>query len=360
MFPDRFNNKTNGVTTRRWLVMANPALAQLITNAIGDGWITDLSKLRALMAHADDRGLHSDFMKAKQDAKVHFAQWLKNWGGQIVDPATIFDSQVKRIHAYKRQLLNVLHIIILYNRLLDNPRLNMPPRTFFFAGKAAAAYAFAKLVIRLITAVSDKLNNEPLIKGRLRVVFLPDYSVTLAERLIPATDVSEQISTAGYEASGTGNMKFMMNGAVTIGTRDGANIEMAEEVGEDNIFMFGLSADEVAKSRGWYKPYWHYENESETKRALDLIFSDYFNRHEPGLFAPLKDNLLDYGDFFMHLADLKAYAETQTRVGTLYQDKDAWAKKAIVNVACSGKFSSDRTILEYAREIWGAVPVVLE
>ena len=333
MFPERFSNKTNGVTPRRWLLLANPALASTITEAIGDGWITDLAQLSKLKPLADDRGFRNDFRKAKREAKAQFAQWLKATSGQTVDPDTIFDCQVKRIHEYKRQLLNALRIVVLYNRLRANPNLKMPPRTFFFAGKAAPAYHLAKLIIKFINNLAGTIDGDPAVRGRLQVVFLPEYSVSLAERLIPASDVSNQISTAGYEASGTSNMKFMMNGALTIGTRDGATIEMAEEAGEENFFLFGLTAEQVASSRGWYNPHWHYEHEPETRAALDLIFADHFSRDEPGVFAPLRDALLTNGDHYMHLADLKSYLEADQRLVELYADPDAWARKAILNVA---------------------------
>ncbi|HEY6292240.1 MAG TPA: glycogen/starch/alpha-glucan phosphorylase [Terriglobia bacterium] len=360
MFPKRFNNKTNGVTPRRWLLLANPPLAGAITEAIGDGWITDLGELRKLRALADDRGFHDAFRKAEREAKCQFADWLKSKSGQTVDPDTIFDCQVKRIHEYKRQLLNALRIVVLYNRLRQNPNLAMAPRTFLFAGKAAPAYHLAKLIIKFINNLAGTLDGDPVVRGRLKVLFLPDYCVSLAERLIPASEVSNQISTAGYEASGTSNMKFMMNGALTIGTRDGATIEMAEEAGEENFFLFGLTAEQVASSRGWYNPHWHYDNEPETRGALDLIFSDYFSRYDPGVFAPLRDTLLTGGDHYMHLADLKSYLEADQRLLELYSDPDAWARKAILNVAGSGKFSSDRTIGEYAADIWKAesCPVV--
>jgi starch phosphorylase len=356
MFPDRFNNKTNGVTPRRWLLLSNPALARTITDAVGDGWITDLSELRKLKPLADDKGFRDAFRKAKREAKVHFTDWLKTTADLAVDPNTIFDSQVKRIHEYKRQLLNALRIVVLYNRLRTNPDTTMPPRTFFFAGKAAPAYRLAKLIIKFINNLAGTIDGDPAVRGRLKVLFLSDYNVSLAERLIPATEVSDQISTAGYEASGTSNMKFMMNGALTIGTRDGATIEMAEEGGEENFFLFGLSAEQVVQSRGWYNPQWHYDNEPETRAALDLIFSDYFSRYEPGVFAPLRDVLLTHGDHYMHLADLKSYLEADQRLLDLYGDQDAWARKAILNVASSGKFSSDRTIAQYARDIWHVKP----
>jgi starch phosphorylase len=356
MFPQRFNNKTNGVTPRRWLLLANPWLSDVITDAIGDRWITDLTQLRRLKPLSEDAGFRADFRKAKQEAKAHFCFWLKSTYGVTVDPQSIFDCQVKRIHEYKRQLLNALHIVVLYNRLRANPNLEFAPRTFFFAGKAAPAYELAKLVIKLINNLAGTIEGDPALRGRLRVLFLPDYNVSMAERLIPAADLSEQISTAGYEASGTSNMKFMMNGALTIGTRDGATIEMAEEAGEENFFLFGLSAEEVEKSRGWYNPRWHYDNEPETRAALDLLFSNHFSRYEPGVFEPIRDVLLTRGDFYRHLADLKSYGEAQQEVQKLYVNPDAWTRKAILNVAGSGKFSSDRTIAEYAREIWGAKP----
>jgi starch phosphorylase len=356
MFPERFSNKTNGVTPRRWLLLANPALATTITDAIGDGWITDLAELALLKPYADDRAFRDAFRAAKRSAKSSFSNWLRSTSGQTVDPDTIFDSQVKRIHEYKRQLLNALRIVVLYNRLHENPALEMLPRTFLFAGKAAPAYHLAKLIIKLLNNVAATIDTDPAVRGRLKVVFLPEYSVSLAERLIPATDVSNQISTAGYEASGTSNMKFMMNGALTIGTRDGATIEMAQEAGEENFFLFGLTAEQVANSRGWYSPWWHYGNEPEVRAALDLMFSDYFSPHEPGVFAPLRDTLLTHGDHYMHLADLASYLEADARLRALYADPDAWGQKAILNVASSGKFSSDRTIAEYAADIWQAKP----
>jgi starch phosphorylase len=356
LFPERFNNKTNGVTPRRWLLLANPALAQTITAAIGDGWITDLSQLGKLKPLADDKAFRDSFRKAKREAKSQFATWLESTSGQTVDPDTIFDCQVKRIHEYKRQLLNALRIVVFYNRLRENPNLEMAPRTFVFAGKAAPAYQLAKLIIKFINNLAGTIDGDPAVRGRIKVLFLPEYCASLAERLIPASDVSNQISTAGYEASGTSNMKFMMNGALTIGTRDGATIEMAQEAGEDNFFLFGLTAEQVTGSRGWYNPHWHYDNEPETRAALDLIFSDHFSRHEAGVFAPLRDTLLTHGDHYMHLADLESYLEADQRLLALYADADGWARKAILNVAAAGKFSSDRTIAEYAATIWSAKP----
>jgi starch phosphorylase len=356
LYPGRFNNKTNGVTPRRWLLMANAALSDTITEAIGDGWRTDLGQLRELQPLADDRGLQDAFRSAKREAKSRFVDWLRRTTGETVDPNSIFDCQIKRIHEYKRQLLNALRIVMLYNLLRENPNLDMTPRTFLFSGKAAPAYHLAKIIIKFINNLAGTIEGDPAMRGRLKVLFLPNYCVSLAERLIPASDVSNQISTAGYEASGTSNMKFMMNGALTIGTRDGATIEMAEEGGEENFFLFGLTADQVASSRGWYNPRWHYDNEPDTRAALDLVFSDHFSRSEPGVFTPLRDALLQHGDYFMHLADLKSYLEADQRMRDLYAEPNAWARKAILNVAASGRFSSDRTIAEYAAGIWKVEP----
>jgi len=356
LYPERFNNKTNGVTPRRWLLLANPALSRCITDAIGPGWVTDLAELAKLGPLAGDAGFVDAVRRAKREAKAQFAQWVKATAGMTVDPDSIFDSQVKRIHEYKRQLLNALRIVVLYNRLRANPALPMTPRTYFFAGKAAPAYQLAKLVIKFINNLAGTIDGDPATRGRLKVVFLPDYCVSLAERLIPATEVSNQISTAGYEASGTSNMKFMMNGALTIGTRDGATIEMAEAAGEENFFLFGLTAAQVASSRAWYSPRWHYDNEPETRVALDLLFSNYFSRYEPGVFETIRDTLLNRGDHYMHLADLRSYLEADRRLLELYADQEAWTRKAIANIAASGFFSSDRTIAQYATEIWDAKP----
>ena len=356
MYPARFNNKTNGVTPRRWLHLANPALSRLLTESVGDAWVTDLSRLEALAGMAEDSAFRDRFQEAHRHAKARFVEWLRRTSDVAVDPESIFDSQIKRIHEYKRQLLNVLHILILYNRLRAGGTADGPARTFFFGGKAAPAYWFAQLVIKLINDVARTLAGDPLTRGRIQVVFLPEYNVTLAERLIPASDVSEQISTAGYEASGTGNMKFMMNGALTVGTRDGATIEMARAAGENNFFLFGLTAAQVEDSRAWYDPRWHYEHEAETREALDLIFSGRLNPDEPRIYAPIREALLERGDRYMHLADLTSYADAQSRLAALYRDPHAWTRKAIANVAASGRFSSDRTITEYAREIWDAKP----
>jgi glycogen phosphorylase len=356
MFPERFSNKTNGVTPRRWLLLANPDLSRLLTSVAGPDWVTDLARLGKADMLADDAAFQDKFLAAKRGAKTRFVDWIKATAGISLDPDTLFDVQVKRIHEYKRQLLNALQVVVWYNRLRANPGLDVPPRTVLFAGKAAPAYQLAKSIIKLVTSIAKVVNADPAVRGKLRVEFLPNYSCTLAEHLIPAADVSEQISTAGYEASGTSNMKFMMNGALTVGTRDGANIEIAEEAGEENCFMFGLTADKVLNGRGWYSPQWHYDHEPETRAALDLIFDNHFSADEPGIFEPIRETLLTKGDFYMHLADLAEYVRTQEKVAALYGDRHAWAKKAIHNVARSGKFSSDRTIAEYAADIWGAKP----
>ncbi len=356
IYPERFNNKTNGVTPRRWLLLANPGWSRAIAGHIGNGWTTDFSEIARLKPAADDAAFRQTFLVAKRDAKGQFADWLRSTLGQAVDPDSIFDCQIKRIHEYKRQMLNALRVVVLYNRLRAQPDLAVTPRTFFFAGKAAPAYHLAKLIIKFINNLAATIDGDPEVRGRLKVVFLPDYCVSLAERLIPAADVSNQISTAGYEASGTSNMKFMMNGALTIGTRDGATIEMAEEAGEENFFLFGLTAQQVVDSRGWYSPGWHRDNEPETRAALDLIASDYFSRNERGVFTPLLDMLVKDGDHYMHLADLAAYLRADHALCALYADRDAWAQKAILNVAGSGKFSSDRSIAQYATEIWQAKP----
>jgi len=354
-FPERFNNKTNGVTPRRWLLLANPALARTITEAIGDGWVTDLRQLSKLRRLADDGSFGEAIRKAKRDAKWQFADWLRWSSGQTVDPDTIFECHIKRIHEYKRQMLMALRIVVLYNRLRAYPEIEMHPRTFFFGGKAAPAYRLAKLIVKFLNNLSGTIDGDPTVRGRIKVLFLPDYRVSLAERLIPASDISNQISTAGYEASGTSNMKFMMNAALTLGTLDGATIEMAQEAGPENLFLFGLTADEVANSRGWYNPRWHYDHEPETRAALDLISSDHFSRNEAGVFAPLRDMLLN-ADTYMHLADLTSYLQAHERTEKVYAARADWTRKAVLNIAASGKFSSDRAIVEYASEVWKAEP----
>jgi starch phosphorylase len=360
IFPERFNNKTNGVTPRRWLLLANPDLARLLTDSIGNGWITDLMQLKKADPFATDPGFQNQFLAAKRGAKTRFVDWIKATCGIALDPESLFDVQIKRIHEYKRQLLNAIQCIVWYNRLRENPKLDLIPRTVLFAGKAAPAYHLAKVIIKLITSIGRVVNADPATRGKLRVEFLPNYSCTLAEHLIPASDVSEQISTAGYEASGTSNMKFMMNGALTVGTRDGANIEIAEEAGEVNAFMFGLTTDQVQSGRAWYSPQWHYENEPETRAALELIFNNHFSSDEPGIFEPIRETLLTKGDYYMHLADLTAYVQTQEKVLAVYSNPKSWATKAIHNVARSGTFSSDRTIAQYAREIWNADRCVVD
>jgi starch phosphorylase len=356
LYPDRFNNKTNGITPRRWLLLSNPDLASCITDAIGDRWITKAEDLERLKPLADDGEFIAAVRAAKRQAKSRFAEWLKSQAGIQVDPDAIFDCQIKRIHEYKRQLLNGLRIVALYNRLRENPDINMPARTFFFAGKAAPAYHVAKLIIKFLNNLADTIDGDPAVRGRLRVVFLPEYCVSVAERLVPASDVSNQISTAGFEASGTSNMKFMMNGAVTLGTRDGATIEMAEAAGEENFFLFGLTAQQVAESQGWYSPWWHYENEPEVRSVLDLILSGHFSRHEPQLTDAIRNILLVGGDTYRHLADLTSYMEADRKLQSLYAKPDAWTRNAVLNIASSGRFSSDRTISEYASEIWNAKP----
>jgi starch phosphorylase len=353
MFPEKFSNKTNGVTPRRWLLLANPALANLITDAIGSAWITDLAQLARLKPLADDAAFLDKFMQVKHESKRLCAQWIKMKFGFSVDPETIFDCHIKRIHEYKRQLLNALRIVVLYNRLRKDPRALRAPRTFFFAGKAAAAYFIAKLIIKFIDNLAATVAADPAASAQLRIIFLPDYDVSMAQRLIPASDVSNQISTAGYEASGTSNMKFMMNGALTMGTRDGATIEMAAEAGEENFLLFGLTAQQVADSRGWYNPRWHYDHDPETRAALDLIGAGHFSGNDPKLFQPLYD-LLMQGDRYMHLADLQSYLQADQRMRDWYANPRDWARKAILNVASSGYFSSDRSIAEYAKGIWGA------
>ena len=355
MYPERFNNKTNGVTQRRFLLKANPPLANLITDTIGDGWITDLDQLKKLVPFAENKEFQKKFMAVKREAKDTLVNWAKELYGFELNPDTIFDTQVKRLHEYKRQLLNALHIIVLYNRLRKGQDIS--PRTFLFGAKAAPGYFMAKLIIKLINNIAAVVNNDEHSKGKLNVYFLPNYRVSAAEKIIPATDVSEQISTAGTEASGTGNMKFMMNGAVTIGTLDGANVEIVEEAGEENEFIFGLKAHEVEKLREkGYNPYDYYQSNSEVKEAVDLLFSGHFSINEPGIFEPIREMIFENGDYYMLMADLEAYIKAQEEVEKAYQNEERWAKMAIMNIASSGKFSSDRTIREYAEDIWKVEP----
>jgi starch phosphorylase len=353
LWPGKFNNKTNGVTPRRWLLKANPGLARLISDTIGDKWITNLDQLRALEHYADVGSFQQAFLNVKKANKHLLAETVWSTNRVRIDPSALFDVQVKRIHEYKRQLLNVLHIVFLYLTIVEDGLELSAPRVFLFAGKAAPGYWTAKQVIRLITGVADRINNDPRVRGQIKVAFLPDYRVSLAERIIPAADLSEQISTAGMEASGTGNMKLSMNGALTIGTMDGANIEIMEEVGAENIYIFGLLASEVLQLRrqGYY-PQVYYERSERVRRVVDAISSGMFSPGEPDLFAWIRKTLLDHPDQYFHLADLDSYAEAQAAAAADYAQHELWARKAILNVARIGKFSSDRTIREYAREVW--------
>jgi starch phosphorylase len=353
LWPEKFNNKTNGVTPRRWLLKANPGLASLINRAIGEDWIVDLERLRALEEFSNDSGFHDDFRQVKRKNKHRLARIIHELTAVRVSPDSIFDVQVKRMHEYKRQLLNLLHVIHRYLAIVDGDAEEGPPRTYIFGGKAAPGYLSAKGIIKLINNVAMVINEDPRACDRMKVVFIPDYRVSLAERIIPAADLSEQISTAGMEASGTGNMKFAMNGALTIGTLDGANIEIMEEVGAENIYIFGLKAEEISSHReaGTYNPREVYEQQPEVRRVMDALKSDLFCPHEPGLFTWLFDSLINY-DYYFHLADFPAYIQTQDRVSRHYVEPWLWTQKAILNVARIGKFSSDRTVAEYAREIW--------
>ena len=358
MYPERFNNKTNGITQRRWLKMANPPLAELISEYIGAGWTTDLYELEKLRAATKEPEFVSRWQAVKRANKERLAAYILRHNCVEVNVDSMFDCQVKRIHEYKRQLLNVLHVVTMYNRIKENPGGDFVPRTFIFGGKAAPAYFTAKLIIRLINAVGNIVNNDPDVGDRMKVVFLANYSVSLAEDIFPAADLSEQISTAGTEASGTGNMKFALNGSLTIGTLDGANIEIMEEVGKENIFIFGLTAEEVndLRKKG-YNPRDYYNRQPELKKTLDMIAGGFFSPNAPDLFRPIVDILLNQGDFYMLLADYASYVACQEEVGMVYLDQDEWARRAIINTAGMGKFSSDRTIAEYAREIWGISPM---
>ncbi len=354
MYPKKFVNMTNGITPRRWLLQANPKLAELITEHVGEGWIQDLPQLKGLEPLADDIEFRERFIAIKHDNKKCLARLIGERRGIEVNPGSMFDVQVKRIHEYKRQLLNVLHIVTRYNRLRDDPAMNSLKRTVIIGGKAAPSYSMAKLIIRLTNDVAEIVNNDPSIGDRLKVVFIPNYDVTTAEDVIPGSDLSEQISTAGTEASGTGNMKFALNGALTIGTLDGANIEILEEVGEDNIFIFGLSTEGVCNLRAsGYEPWKYYDENQELKRAIDMISDGFFSPGEQSRYRMISDALLRGGDHFLLLADYAAYIECQERVDKEFLDPDEWARKAIINVANMGKFSADRTIHAYAKEIWG-------
>ncbi|NJO55985.1 MAG: glycogen/starch/alpha-glucan phosphorylase, partial [Rhodospirillales bacterium] len=356
-YPERFNNKTNGVTPRRWLLKANPRLSSLIQEKIGNDWITDLDKLRDLEKFGREKLFKEKIREIKKENKTALVDYIDKTLGISVSPDSMFQVHIKRMHEYKRQLLLCLYIIVLYNQIRSNPSLDIVPQTFIFGGKAAPGYQMAKLIIKLIHQVAGVIDYDPELRDRLKVVFVPDYRVSVAERIIPAADVSVQISTAGMEASGTGNMKFAMNGALTIGTLDGANIEIKEEVGDENIFIFGLTAEEVAAQRGEYNPYSFYENDEEIRRAIDLIRDDFFSLNEQGIFNPIISGLLEHGDYYMHLADFRSFIDAQRRMQEAYKDQDSWSEKAILNIARTGRFSSDRTIADYNREIWHCTPV---
>ncbi len=360
MYPDRFNSKTNGITQRRWLLKANPPLADLITSRIGDRWIMELDHLRELEKYADDADFQAQFRDMRKKAKLALVEHVKKENGFILNPDSIFDTQVKRLHEYKRQLMNALHIIMLYNKLRRNPNMEWTPQTFLFGAKAAPGYEMAKLIIKLINNVANVVNNDPAIGDRLKVYFLPNYRVSLAEKIIPATDVSEQISTAGTEASGTGNMKFMLNGSITIGTLDGANIEIMEEVGRENMYIFGLDAEQAKEITEGYDPMAMYQQNEEIRDALDLLFGGHFSVGEGPIFEPIRKALLEWGDRYLLIADLPSYAEAHAKLQADYRDQAAWTRKSILNTARSGKFSSDRTIMEYAREIWHTPPHPLD
>lgn len=360
MWPGKFTNMTNGITQRRWLLFCNRPLARLITSRIGDGWITDLFKLRDLEKFIEDEEFLKELMEVKRENKCRLAAFIEKTLDQKVDVESLFDVQVKRLHEYKRQLMLVLYIIIIYQRMLKNPSLDYPRRTFVFAAKAAPGYAMAKLIIRLIHAVAQKISETPEVCDRLKVVFLPDYRVSLAEMIIPAADLSEQISLAGMEASGTGCMKLMLNGALTIGTLDGANVEMAQEAGRENLFIFGMTAEEVAARRNSYSPWDIYHTDAEIRGAIEAIRDNVFRPQEPSLFLPIVQSLLDFGDHYVLLGDLKSYIAEQEKVNQLYKEPMAWARKVLLNIARSGKFSSDRTIGEYADQIWKIEPTIPE
>ena len=366
MMPEKFNNKTNGITQRRFLLHANPLLADWVTAHVGNDWITDLPQIGRLKIYADDEKAQQEFMNIKYQNKVRLAKYIREHNGIEVNPRSIFDVQVKRLHEYKRQLLNILHVMYLYNELKDHPDMEFYPRTFIFGAKAAAGYRNAKLTIKLINAVADVVNNDPAINGKIKVVFIENYRVSNAEIIFAAADVSEQISTASKEASGTGNMKFMLNGAITLGTMDGANVEIVEEVGEENAFIFGLSSDEVIRyeNYGGYDPNEIFNNDPDVRRVLMQLINGTYSPHDPELFRTLYNSLLNTlstskADMYFILKDFKAYAEAQRKVEAAYRNESAWAKSAILNVACAGKFTSDRTIKEYVDEIWKLDKVVL-
>jgi starch phosphorylase len=353
VFPDRIINITNGITPRRWLMQANPRLAELITSAIGPEWMKDLTKLENLVLVADDAEFRAAWIRARQENKRRLARYVLRKTGIGINPETLFDVQIKRIHEYKRQLLNALHLVTLYNRIKSDPQRLITPRTVIFSGKAAPAYHQAKRIIKLINSIADVVNLDPMMHGRLRAVFLPNYCVSQAEKIIPAADLSEQISTAGMEASGTGNMKMALNGALTIGTLDGANIEILDAVGAENIFIFGMNAEEVSSLKmSGYNPRRYFEEDPELHAVLEMIDSGFCSPKEPQLFAPIVKALLDQGDFYMLLADYRSYVDKQEEVGRVFQDKADWARRSILNTAHMGRFSSDRSVREYANRIW--------
>jgi glycogen phosphorylase len=353
LWPERFNNKTNGVTHRRWLASCNPALAELITSSVGDGWITKFAVVRGLEVNAQDKSFQEEFLRVKRRNKEQLAALIYDTERVHVDPESLFDVQVKRIHEYKRQLLNAMHVMHSYLGLIDEGRRPAVPRTHIFAGKAAPGYWMAKLIIKLINNIAAIVNNDPRTEGLMKVVFMRDYRVSLAEKIIPAADLSEQVSTAGMEASGTGNMKFAMNGALTIGTLDGANVEILEEVGADNIHIFGLKTEEIEAQRSSYNPWDCYHASPAVRRVMDALIANRFCPSEPGLFQPIIHSLLHQGDYYFHLADFDSYVAAQQRVSRDFQNVPAWSLKAILNVARSGKFTSDRAVSEYATDIWG-------
>lgn len=358
IYPERFNNKTNGITPRRWLLGCNPDLSKLIDQSVSQGWKTDLNKLRELEKYASEESFQREFMSIKRQNKKKFCEMVQKKLNIEIDPDAIFDSQIKRLHEYKRQHLNLLHILTLYRRLLHNPDLDISKRVFIFGAKAAPGYHLAKIIIHAINLVARKINEDPRIQEKIKVVFWPNYGVSIAEKIIPATDLSEQISTAGKEASGTGNMKFALNGALTIGTLDGANVEICEEVGDDNIFIFGKTVDEIQSlKRKGYDPYTYYNGDEELKSVIDWLSSDYFSPNEGNVLSDLSRSLLEWGDPYFVLADYRSYIEAQEQADLVYREPNLWAEKAIRNVAGSGKFSSDRTISEYAKEIWKLDPV---
>ena len=357
LWPEKFHNVTNGITPRRWLLKANPSLSQLISESIGDSWITHLDDLKKLEKFSNDSSLLSAMAKIKRSNKGQLANWTEKNLGIELNPDAIFDVQVKRLHEYKRQLMLAIYIVMFYNRLLNDPKYDPVPRQFIFAAKAAPGYYMAKLIIRFIHGIAGVVNSNPKTRGKLSVAFLPDYRVSLAEKIMPASEVSEQISLAGMEASGTGNMKFMMNGALTLGTYDGANVEIHREVGDENMFLFGLRTEDVAKLRPTYVSKDWYAKDPEIKAALDMIKANVFSLLEPGLFEPILRSLLDYNDYYMLLADLRSYSEAQDRVDAAYRDAKKWNRMSLVNVARSGFFSSDRSVMEYARDIWHISPV---